>query len=66
MNPNINAYKYNYVCMYPCLYCKGDIGCLDIDVPCSVNPDQAICKYRSQIAVFKMDAEYATGPVTAR
>jgi Glycosyltransferase (GlcNAc) len=44
----------------------GDIGCLDIDIPCSTDPNQAICKYRDQIAVFKMDAEYATGPVTAR
>eukprot|EP01038_Epipyxis_sp_PR26KG_P007065 gene7065-9644_t len=44
----------------------GDIGCLDIDIPCSVDPDQPICKYRSQISIFKMDAQYATGPVTAR
>lgn len=44
----------------------GDIGCLDIEVPCSQDPDQPICKYRSQIAVFKMDAQYAAGPVTAR
>eukprot|EP01035_Chromulina_nebulosa_P021022 gene21022-27245_t len=44
----------------------GDIGCLDNEVPCSTNPDQPLCKYRNQIAVFKMDARYATGPVTAR
>lgn len=44
----------------------GDIGCLDIDVPCEKNPDQPICKYRNQISVYKMDAQYATGPVTAR
>lgn len=44
----------------------GDIGCLDIDVPCSSDPEQPICKYRDQIAVYKMDAAYATGPVTAR
>jgi [Skp1-protein]-hydroxyproline N-acetylglucosaminyltransferase len=25
-----------------------------------------ICKYRDQISVFKMDAQEATGPVTAR
>ena len=39
----------------------GDIGCLDVDPPCSVNPDQPVCKYRDQISVFKMDAKYATG-----
>ena len=44
----------------------GDIGCLDIEIPCSQDPNQAICKYRDQIAVYKMDAQYATGPVTAR
>jgi hypothetical protein len=44
----------------------GDIGCLDIDVPCSQDPTQMICKYRDQISVYKMDAQYATGPVTAR
>jgi hypothetical protein len=44
----------------------GDIGCLDIDITCEKDPTQMICKYRSQIAVFKMDATLATGPVTAR
>lgn len=44
----------------------GDIGCLDIDIPCSQDPTQMICVYRSQISVFKMDATQATGPVTAR
>ena len=44
----------------------GDVGCLDIDIPCTVNPEQPICKYRNQISIFKMDAQYATGPVTAR
>lgn len=44
----------------------GDIGCLDIEIPCAEKPDQPICKYRSQIAVYTMNAEYATGPVTAR
>jgi hypothetical protein len=44
----------------------GDIGCLDIDIPCSQDPSQMICKYRDQISVYKMDAQYATGPVTAR
>ncbi len=44
----------------------GDIGCLDIAIPCEQDPEQMICKYRSQISVFKMDASMATGPVTAR
>jgi hypothetical protein len=44
----------------------GDIGCLDIEIPCSVNPNQPICIYRKQISVFIMDASVATGPVTAR
>jgi hypothetical protein len=39
----------------------GDIGCLDVDVPCSVDPNQPLCKYRDQISVFKMDAKYSTG-----
>ena len=42
----------------------GDIGCLDIDIPCTVDNTQPICKYRDQISVFHMDAMYATGPVT--
>ena len=44
----------------------GDIGCLDIEVPCSTDPTQPICVYRDQISVFKVDAMYSTGPVTAR
>ena len=44
----------------------GDIGCLDIDIPCSEDPNQMICKYRGQISVYKMDARTATGPVAAR
>ena len=44
----------------------GDIGCLDIEVPCSVDDSQPICKYRDQISIYHMDAHYATGPVTAR
>ena len=44
----------------------GDVGCLDIDIPCSVDNTQMICKYRDQISIYKMDAQYATGPVAAR
>jgi hypothetical protein len=45
---------------------EGDIGCLDLEVPCSVDNTQPICVYKDQISVFKMDAQQATGPVTAR
>ncbi len=44
----------------------GDVGCLDLEVPCSVDSAQPICRYRDQISVYKMDAATATGPVTAR
>ena len=44
----------------------GDIGCLDLEVPCTVDNSQPICKYRDQISIYKMDAKTATGPVTAR
>jgi hypothetical protein len=42
------------------------LGCLDIEKPCSEDPNQYLCKYRDQISVYKMDASTATGPVTAR
>ncbi len=44
----------------------GDIGCLDLEIPCSVDNSQPICKYRNQISIFHIDASKATGPVTAR
>ena len=44
----------------------GDIGCLDLAIPCEQDPTQMICVHRSQISVYKMDASMATGPVTAR
>lgn len=45
---------------------EGDIGCTDTTVSCEEDPSQTLCKYRNQIAVYKMDASMATGPVTAR
>jgi hypothetical protein len=45
---------------------EGDIGCVDLDVDCSVDPSQMICKYRDQISVFNMEATYSTGPVTGK
>jgi hypothetical protein len=44
----------------------GDTGCLDLEIPCSVDSTQALCVYRDQIAIFHMDAMYATGPVTGQ
>lgn len=44
----------------------GDDGCLDLDIPCSADNTQPICKYRDQISVFHVDASKSTGPVTAR
>ena len=45
---------------------EGDTGCLDLEVSCGADPSQFACQYKSQIAVFNMDAREATGPVTAR
>lgn len=47
-------------------FVPGDVGCVQVDVPCSVDPNQILCKYRHQISVYPMDAKYSTGPVTAR
>ncbi|RYG69142.1 hypothetical protein EON64_03470 [archaeon] len=44
----------------------GDTGCLDLDIPCSQDSTQVICRHMDQISVYKMDAQEATGPVTAR
>lgn len=44
----------------------GDVGCLDFEIPCSQDPTQRACQYLDQISVYRMDAQYATGPVTAR
>ncbi len=34
--------------------------------PCDKKPDQALCKYRDQVDVYKMKAELSIGPVFAR
>ena len=44
----------------------GDVGCADPPVPCSEDPHQPLCKYSSQVRVYAMDANDATGPVYAR
>lgn len=34
--------------------------------PCEAKPDQALCKYQSQVDLFQMDAQLSIGPVFAR
>ena len=33
---------------------------------CAEDPEQPLCKFRSQVTVYEMDAREATGPVYAR
>lgn len=40
--------------------------CIDPETPCSENPNQALCKYASQIDSYEMDAKLGVGPVFAR
>jgi hypothetical protein len=42
------------------------LGCLDLDKPCSLDPDQLVCRFSHHISIYHMDATVATGPVTAR
>lgn len=35
-------------------------------MPCSTNPDQALCRYRDQIDVYEMEASLSVGPTFAR
>ena len=44
----------------------GDVGCAEPPIPCSEDPQQPLCKYSSQVRVYAMDANDATGPVYAR
>jgi [Skp1-protein]-hydroxyproline N-acetylglucosaminyltransferase len=45
---------------------NGDPVCSQPAVPCSKDPEQALCKYAHLIDVFEMDAVLAVGPVFAR
>ena len=45
---------------------EGDFQCEVPIKPCSEDPDQALCKYKSQVDVYRMDAIQAVGPVFAR
>jgi len=40
--------------------------CSKTDHPCSSHPQQILCKYKSQIDFYPMEAKYAVGPVFAR
>lgn len=43
-----------------------DVLCNDPIQPCSVDPEQALCKYAAQVDVYEMKAELSIGPVFAR
>ena len=43
-----------------------DVLCNDPIEPCSVDPEQALCKYAAQVDVYEMKAELSIGPVFAR
>ena len=44
----------------------GDFQC-EVEIkPCAEDPEQALCKYRRQVDVFRMHAKLAVGPVFAR
>ena len=46
---------------------EGEDGSCDAPYkPCSEDPDQALCKYKSQLDVFQVDAPLSIGPVFAR
>ena len=47
-------------------YTNDDVPCSRPEVPCTQNPNQILCKYKSQIDFLEMDASYAVGPVFAR
>jgi [Skp1-protein]-hydroxyproline N-acetylglucosaminyltransferase len=45
---------------------EDDEMCPTPEESCSVNPEQALCKYRHLIDIYEMDARLAVGPVFAR
>mmetsp|Transcript_547 Transcript_547/g.1756 ORF Transcript_547/g.1756 Transcript_547/m.1756 type:complete len:642 (+) Transcript_547:355-2280(+) len=44
----------------------GDVGCAEPPRPCAEDPAQPLCARASQVRVYEMDANEATGPVYAR
>lgn len=45
---------------------KVDAPCSKPEKPCEDDPDQILCKYKSQIDFYEMEAQFAMGPVFAR
>jgi len=45
---------------------EGDFQCEVPIKPCLEDPEQALCKYKGQVDVYRMDAIQAVGPVFAR
>ncbi|KAJ8599874.1 hypothetical protein CTAYLR_010368 [Chrysophaeum taylorii] len=45
---------------------EGDVGCAEPVKPCAEAPDQPLCRFGPQIAVYEMAADEASGPVYAR
>jgi len=43
-----------------------DRRCVDPEISCEDGPDQALCKFASQIDSYEMDAKFGVGPVFAR
>ena len=43
-----------------------DEACSQPESPCEDNPNQVLCKYKSQIDFYTMEAQFAMGPVFAR
>jgi len=43
-----------------------DTPCSQPEVPCGEDPFQILCKYKSQIDFFEIEAKYSVGPVFAR
>lgn len=43
-----------------------DAICNEPIEPCEKDPDQALCKYKDQVDIFKVEAQLSVGPVVAR
>jgi len=45
---------------------EADVSCSHPESPCDQDPTQVLCRYKTQIDFFSMEAQYAMGPVFAR
>lgn len=43
-----------------------DVACNEPILPCSTDPEQALCKYKDRVDVYEMEAQLSVGPVFAR